>query len=580
MLICNNMKKIFLLILTAVALISSCHKPEYVPPTVERQGITSLTAFFTSTSEQFEDKELAKLTVTDPDADRYVIPIPYYFPEESTNPTTLHMTRVRVKAELAPNCKIYPPLQILDLTQENEFTFTNAQGESRKIIITGSRNKSNKCNLVTFSLTNPYPVEGFINEETKEIYIFTVDDLSSFSASATACAHATVETNLVSKKNYNNEQSVTVVAQDGKTKCTYKILKKHPTKIPFGFREKSVRRLFNMDAISRLNFPAYSDEHIFPSLGYIGGHLVVSMGNGSAPIYIDALTGVKLGSIEVGDAPADAITSDEGGNLLLTNHAAPTEVLNIYRTKSVSQAPEFFHSFTNETDVAVGYHVKVHGNIDTDAVITLTHEGIEGVTGTSKYTRVIVSGGQVVATETIDLSPLGIGWANPPGHCAKVVSVSSDIEKGIMVSYYTPYSGSDIRNSLKYVDGNGSIAATLPIFEIGSDAQSNYNSNVMDAKTFNNATYAVHLVTSWFANWYCGPQLRVFDISSPSSIKNGNTVLMDQDIQIDAPGSYDSGYSSGDVIMAPSADGFKVYVFYFDHNSAVIGGYVADCIDI
>ena len=46
---------------------------------------------------------------------------------------------------------------------------------------------------------------------------------------------------------------------------------------------------------------------------------------------------------------------------------------------------------------------------------------------------------------------------------------------------------------------------------------------------------------------------------------------------------YQTGYSgiaAGDVVMAPSADGFKVYIFYFDHNAGVIGGYVADCIDI
>ena len=43
-----KMKKIYLL-LTAVILcaVSSCHKPEWVEPTAERQGITSLTAYFT-----------------------------------------------------------------------------------------------------------------------------------------------------------------------------------------------------------------------------------------------------------------------------------------------------------------------------------------------------------------------------------------------------------------------------------------------------------------------------------------------------------------------------------------------------
>ena len=41
-------------------------------------------------------------------------------------------------------------------------------------------------------------------------------------------------------------------------------------------------------------------------------------------------------------------------------------------------------------------------------------------------------------------------------------------------------------------------------------------------------------------------------------------------------GSY--AVAAGDVTIAPSADGFKVYVYYYDHNSQVVGGYVADCI--
>ena len=72
------MKKILLLTITILALFSSCQKPEYVEPTVERQGITSLTAYFTSGT--YVDQALARLDVTDPDADVYVIPVPWFFP--------------------------------------------------------------------------------------------------------------------------------------------------------------------------------------------------------------------------------------------------------------------------------------------------------------------------------------------------------------------------------------------------------------------------------------------------------------------------------------------------------------------
>ena len=57
------MKKIYSLLLGAVAVLSACHEPEYVSPTAERQGLTSLTAIFTSGP--FINQTMAKLSVTD-----------------------------------------------------------------------------------------------------------------------------------------------------------------------------------------------------------------------------------------------------------------------------------------------------------------------------------------------------------------------------------------------------------------------------------------------------------------------------------------------------------------------------------
>ena len=561
------MKKIYyLLMVSALALFSSCQEPEYIEPTAERQGITSLTAYFTTG--KYVDQAIARLDVTDETTENYVIEIPWFFPEETEDPTTIYMSNLRIRAELAPNCKIEPPLTILDLNQENHFTFTNNRGESRPITITGKRTKSRKCNLMTFALTKPYRIDGFINDDTQEIYIFTTDDINGFSAEATACAHATVQTDLSVKKNYNNEQEVTVVAQDGTTTCTYKIVKKYPTKIPYGFREKSARQLFNFEPVSRLGFPEYT-EVVNPSLASIGGNLIVSLGNGSAPVYLDGLTGVKLGEINLGSSVAASVTNDEGGNLLITSHAEPTETVNIYRTKSVTEAPTLFHSFENATDVPVGYHVKVHGNIDTDAVIILTHEGVAGVTETSKYTRIVVKAGAVESTETIDLAGLGLSWGAAPTNAAKVVPASANPADGVLLCYYS-------YNTLTYVNGNGAVAASWPVLD--SSVSGNYNTNVMDAKTYNNAKYAVHLVSSHFPMWGCGPQLRVFDVSTPTSIKDGKPVIANDAIEWFQTAA--SGCAAADVIMAPSVDGFKVYIYYFDHNAGVIGGYVADSIDI
>ena len=561
------MKKLYYLLMVSIFAVASCQEPQYIEPTADRQGITSLTARFTSTSEKYENQVLAKLNVADPEANEFIIPVPWFFPEESTDPTSIHMTRVRLEAELAPNCRIDPPLAMVDLTEENYYTFTNAQGESREIMITGKRTKSAKCNLMTFTLTKPYQIEGFINEDTQEVYLFTTDDLDGFSAEATVCAHATLMTDLSVKKNYNNEQEVTVMAQDEKTTCTYKIVKKYPNKIPYGFRASSARQLFNLDPVSRLGFPE-ANETVYSSLAYADGKLVISLANGTAPIYCDPLTGLKSGEMNVGGVDVAAITNDEGGNILVSTHAESQGTVTLYKTKSVSTAPEQFHSFVNDSDVPVGYNLKVNGNIDQDAVIVLAHEGIDGVTATSKYTKIVITGGQVVSTETIDLSGLGLAWGSAPVHGAKVVPVSNKPESGVMLCYYSD-------NIIHYIV-DGKITASRDLANDG--VTSNYNTNVMEAKSFNNAPYVIHMVSSHFPMWGIEPQIRIWDASDPKAVKDADPIIEHHSTEWFQTGY--QGCAAADVIMGASADGFKVYIYYWDHNASVIAGFVADCIDI
>ena len=561
------MKKLYYLLMVSIFVVASCQEPQYIEPTADRAGITSLTARFTSTSEKYEGAVLAKLNVEDPDVNEFIIPVPWFYPEESTDPTSIHMTRVRLEAELAPNCRIDPPLAMVDLSEENYYTFTNAQGESRQIMITGKRTKSAKCNLMTFTLTKPYQIEGFINEETHEVYLFTTDDLDGFSAEASVCAHATLQTDLSVKKNYNNEQEVTVMAQDEKTTCTYKIVKKYPNKIPYGFRAASARQLFNLDPVSRLGFPE-AKETVYSSLAYADGKLVISLANGTAPIYCDPLTGLKLGEMNVGGVDVAAITNDEGGNILVSSHAESQGTVTLYKTKSVSAAPEQFHSFVNDSDVPVGYNLKVNGNIDQDAVIVIAHEGIDGVTGTGKYTKIVVTGGQVASTETIDLSGLGLVWGSAPVHGAKVVPVSNKPESGVMLCYYSD-------NIIHYV-ADGKIVASRSLE--GDGVTSNYNTNVMEAKSFNNAPYVIHMVSSHFPMWGIEPQIRIWDASDPKAFKDSDPIMEHHSTEWFQTGY--QGCAAADVIMGASADGFKVYIYYWDHNASVIAGFVADCIDI
>lgn len=588
------MKKIYyVLFAVALAFASSCQEPQFVEPTADRQGITSLTAYFTSG--KYTEMEMGKLTVSDPDMDRYVIPIPWFYPEESDDVTTLHMSRVRVRAELAENCSIDPPLTILDLNQEHNFTYTNAQGESKPIVITGQRVKSSTTNMIAMNLLDPATgdvvLEGFVDNDAKEVYLFSVEDLDGYVAEVTPWYHASVadadpildeegESTGVyvfdTPENWNEEQTITIVAHNGETEGEFKVIKRDPQKISYGFNAESVKELFNIDPVSRLGVPHYNTP-VNVSLAYLGGYLVVNHADGSNPIYLDARNGSKLGEISTGGFSAGAVTSDEGGNMLLCNHLEGAGTFEIYRTSSVNEAPVLFYSYENTVSLPLGYKLKICGDINGNARIVVPYEGVIGVTTASQFLEIVVEGGEVTDTQVYDLSASGFSWGSYPQNAAGLVPSSADAgENGWMYASYSINGMQWIRPDL----GAGQ--------QIVTDDMANawlLNPSCLESKKFNNANYLTMLVCHHFPAWDKQPSLWIYDIADPSTFtgnyQNSPSLVAYNSWLLYFNATNAGGnetQSSGDVIMAPSADGFKVFIYYYDHYAGMIGGYSADCV--
>lgn len=560
--------KLYSLLIGAAALLSACHEPEYIAPTADRQGLTSLTAIFTSGP--FTDQQVAKLTITDETAERLVIPVPWFYPETSDDETTSYMTRMRVQAELAENCFIEPALTILDLTQENWYTYTNAQGAKRRICITGERVKSDKCELLAFSLLEP-TLAGVVDKANKKVSLITADDLSACLAEAQVSAHATISPDPSAEPlDYNEPVTLTVTAHDGVSKAVYQVVKEIPEKIPSGFNASSMERLFNFDPVAMLGMPDYT-TNIAPSLGAIGGNLVVCLGDGSAPVYLNRITGVKQGSINLGSAVAGSVTSDEADHLLIVNHAEAGETVNLYRTSSVTEAPVLFHSFANRAGLPMGTKMKVIGNIDEDALIVITNEGVSGETSSSQFTTLEVRGGAVTNVEVRDISASGLSWGAAPVNVGTVVAASTDPADGWFESNYEP-------SQFTWVKADGTAGAALASDLTGWAL----NPNCLDSKRFNNVNYVALFVVSHFPAWGVGPQLYLFNVNEKGNLTGDDVAstpaltFMNQGIEWYQTGSF--SVASGDVLIAPTADGFKLYIYYYDHNSGVIGAYAADCI--
>ena len=587
------MKKIYYLLFIAVmALISSCQKPEYIYPTAERQGITSLTAYFTSGKNV--DKEMGKLAIDDPDLDRYVIPIPWFYPEESNEETILHMSKVRVIAELAPNCKIEPAITILDLFQENKFIYTNAQGESKPIVITGERVKSSTTSMLSMKLidpeTNKAALEGFVDNDAKKIYLFSVEDLSGLVAEVKPWYHASVvgadeifdeETDkgtgvyrFSEPSSWNQGREITILAHDGKTEGVYTVEKRNPEKIDYGFNAETFKEMFNIDPVSRLGVPGYNTP-VYSSLAYIGGNLVVSHGDGSAPIYVDGTNGSYKGQITTGGINIAAVTNDEGGNMILCEHIDGVGEFNIYRTSSVMEAPVLFYTYKNEVSLPLGAKIKVCGNINTSARITVSYEGIDNVTSSSQFVEFVVEGGSVVSAQVYDIAGTGLSWGSAPVNSAGLVPSSA--KAGVNGWFYASYN----LNGMQWITPE--LGAGQQILTNDSGNAWLLNPNCLESKSFNNANYLTLLVCHHFPAWDKQPSIWVYDITTPSALQGTyqeSPLLMAYNSWL----IYFNGanaaatQSSGDVVMAYSEDGFKVYFYYYDHYAGMIGGYSADCV--
>ena len=276
------------LMLALALAFTGCADEENVAPTANREGITSLSTYFTSGT--YQDKLAAQLSTTSSETTDYVIPIPYYYPEESDYVPSEDMKAMKVTAKLENNCFLSPGLGVLDLTKKNEFTYTNPYGEQKKITISGQLTHLNKCAIKSF-MAEPGDLTGVIDEDAKTISLVTAADLSEMTADVVLDPHATISPDPSVPHNFNDGFEFTVTADNGVDKSTYKVLKQIPPKIDNGYRAGSEKELF----VNDMTTLGVSDPNsIHPTLACIGNFVVLNLGNGTAPQYFRKATGSKV----------------------------------------------------------------------------------------------------------------------------------------------------------------------------------------------------------------------------------------------------------------------------------------------
>ena len=540
---------------------TGCAEEENVAPTANREGITSLSAYFTSGT--YQDKLAAQLSTTSSETTDYVIPIPYYYPEESDYVPSEDMKNMKVTAKLENNCFLSPGLGVLDLTKKNEFTYTNPYGEQKKITISGQLTHLNKCAIKSF-MAEPGDLTGVIDEESKTISLVTAADLSEMTADVVLDPHATISPDPSVPHNFNDGFEFTVTADNGVDKSTYKVMKQIPPKIDNGYRAGSEKELFVNDMTT---LGVKDPNAIHPTLACVGNFVVLNLGDGSAPQYFRKATGSKVGTIALGEAKATgAITSDNAGNMLICNYADNGQTLNIYKTNDVTKAPTKLISYTNGLGVGIGARLHVQGDLNSNAVITATPYSCNNAI------RWIVKDGRVGNPENILMSVAAWGAQDD---AAKVVGVDAEGKNGSIVDYYQSgacqmYYLSDWKTSANLVQDNSGNAW-------------GYNTAAIDVRPFNKARYLALFEMGYWPDWGLTGHIYLYDASNPASVTgttDGSSMLK---YAYTIPDNFGSvGYASdgrfADVLVTPSEDGYFLYIFYASNTHLSFGGIQVDCI--
>ena len=345
------MKNKILSIVSVIAFLmgmSACHSPEDFNPTVERNIINNLTASFPD-----DDSDDNSFT-SEIDYTNHVITVvfPYNYPKLSDNVLQQSdLKKMRVIADLDNNVYVYPTLLFMDMTQENFITVKDQTGTSTEYKVVAEIRKSNECAITKFNLTS-LGLSGIINESTKTISLISLESIGEMLADVTISHGATISPDpRTVALNYDQEQKLTVTAQNGTTQSVYTVKKEIPEKIAAGLRANSAKLLWT----KKLTDVGITSTNMVTGIAVTNDYVVINDRGNSNAIYLDGRTGANVGTINIssfaGSLTNFYATADDGDNILFTNLVPNSgNVFTVWRVRGVNGTPEKYIEFLSKND--------------------------------------------------------------------------------------------------------------------------------------------------------------------------------------------------------------------------------------
>ena len=550
------------LVFIILTLMSGCHEPDELLPSASRDGINSITATFEDGTGDFKG-------FISPESDEIIIPIPYYYPENSDNQVTeSQLTRMRITANLDDNVTVTPALLYLDLTKENEITLTDQVKTQKQFIVKAEIRKSANCQLEEFNLPS-LGISGVVNESTKTISLVAFENLEPALAELTISYHATVSPDpTTTLLDYNNDIEFTVTAHDGVTQNVYTVKKEIPEKLLYGIRSGSAKLLFakQLKADCGINV-----DHLTGGIAATKDYVILNTRDENS-ICLNARTGAKVTEIDLGNVKGPLrnfhTTADADGNVLICNLAPNDGSFKVWKLASTTATPKLMIQWNG--GVAIGRKLSINGSIDGNAIITAPI-----LAAGQKIARWIVVNGTLISQtpEIVVMSGLVKGWTT---NADVIYTSNTDLESDYFVASYSD-------NTFAWVNGTSNVVRKKL-----DGISTNYIPNAVDYVKFNNAGYVtLNWVNSF--NWGASDAVWLLDVSSDINFagnletKTCNAVVWECTRDIYGGKSVSPGVTNangtGDVALRVSPDGYYLYLYFMFTNGYVVG-YQFDCIDL
>ena len=551
---------IYLTLLASLLLVlEGCHSPEMVEPALEREGITNLKAKFPN------DTSDDNLFSSEIDHEKRVITVvfPYNYPKNSDNVLPKDkLKNIRVWAELGNTVRIEDPILYMDLTKENHIVLLRENGERTVYTIISEIRKSREAKIEKFVLPK-LGLTGIIRDDNNTIALVTTEPLGRQIAEVTFSHGATLDPDPRNEPvDFDVNPQITVIAQDGVTKKSYKIVKERPSKVSAGFRKGSEKLIW----VKKLTDIGYTTPNMACGVAPIDGYVVLNERNNPKAMVLDANSGAVVGSIDISEFAGNLtnfyVTSDNAGHILFCNFAQTGQVFTIWRVDGIKGKPVKYAEYTTSADI--GRKISVIGDLDGDALITAPFYGRAG-----QFVYWTVKDGQLQPGKPKWRQAQGAGnWGN---NADVIFTNPSSAESDYLMAFYAA------PNANLLNDGKtNAVKAQGPVIS------TNWIMNAIDYTVFNNVPYALSMSTNSFS-WGEDDTLYLFDLSTGQF---GQSVIDFGPSGLGILGKYGgkalgvlNANGTGDVALHQSKDGFYMNI-YFMFTNGYVGCVRVDCIDM